>query len=60
MAEKQYIVVTPLKLAGAKKGEFERAQPGKTVTLDETVAAPLIKCGAIREPEVIEQEAAKK
>jgi hypothetical protein len=56
MAEKKYIVVTPIKRPGEKKGETVKVEPGKPVTLDEAEAKPLIACGAIREPEVITED----
>jgi hypothetical protein len=49
-----YIVNTPLKRPGSKKGAFEIVPPGKAVQLDEEDAQPLLDCGAIRKPDVID------
>jgi hypothetical protein len=60
MAEKAYIVVHPIKVAGDKKGTFKKVTGG-TVAMDDADAAPLIACGALREPDVVEEdEPAKK
>jgi hypothetical protein len=55
--KKQYIVVTPMRVSGAKKGaENVTIAPGKPIELDDDEAEPLIGCGAIRKPDVIEDE----
>lgn len=54
----QYIVNTPLKAQGAKKGEFQTIQPGQPVELEDDEATRLIECGAIRKPDVIDAPAA--
>ncbi len=55
MADKKYIVLTPLKRPGASKGEFETIPPNKTVTLPEEEGDPLVLLGALREPDVIDE-----
>jgi hypothetical protein len=60
MEEKKYIVVTPIKVPGDKKGTSVKIEPGKSITLTEDEAAPLLKCGAIREPDVVAEEDTKK
>ena len=52
-----YIVNTPLKRPGSKRGTFETIAPGKPVELDEDEAVPLLGCQAIRKPDVIEEPA---
>lgn len=59
MADKKFIVVTPLKQPGEKKGETVKVEPGKPITLSEEEAAPLLKCGAIREPDVVVEDKKK-
>jgi hypothetical protein len=57
--KKKYIVVTPVKVPGAKKGaENATIAPGKPIELDDDEAEPLIACGAIRKPDVIEDDSA--
>ena len=59
MAEQKYVVVTPIKQAGAKRGAFVKVAPGQPVTLSEEDAGPLLACGAIRMPDVIADDAAQ-
>jgi hypothetical protein len=56
MADQKYIVVTPLRQHGEKKGEKVKIQPGKQVSLSDEDAEPLLKCGAIRKPDAPEEE----
>ncbi|TCS38484.1 hypothetical protein EDC30_102223 [Paucimonas lemoignei] len=68
MAEKTYIVVTPIKRvipAESKDKEPQRitVQEGTTITLPEEEGGKLVKIGALREPDVIDGDkkpAAKK
>ena len=50
---KTYIVNTPLKVAGSRKGAFNTLPPGAAVELLEEDAQPLLDCGAIRKPDVL-------
>lgn len=60
MAEKSYIVQTRLRVGTDKKGTPQFVEPGRPATLDEAEAAPLLACGAIKEPDVIPEESTKK
>lgn len=57
MTDKNYIVLTPLRQAGSKRGEAKTTPPGSQVTLDEAVGGPLVACGALRESDVPVQAA---
>jgi hypothetical protein len=58
MVKKTYIVVTPLTDAFQEGRQVTRQliEPGKPVTMDEDKAKPLLACGALRVPDVIEGE----
>lgn len=56
MAKKNYIVVTPLRTGNDDEGKPQIVEPGKPVTLDEKEAKPLLAVGAIREPDVIDDD----
>lgn len=56
MAKKNYIVVTPLRTGNDEEGKPQIVDSGKSVTLDEKDAKPLLDVGAIREPDVIEDD----
>lgn len=57
--DKDYIVLTPIKIGGEKKGEFVNAAEGERITLDEAAAAPLLEAKAIREPDPAPADATK-
>ncbi|WP_299533433.1 hypothetical protein [uncultured Herbaspirillum sp.] len=57
--EKDYIVLTPLKIGGDKKGEFVNVSEGERITLDEAAAAPLLEAKALREPDPAPTDSAK-
>lgn len=57
MTDKNYIVLTPLRQAGSKRGEAKTTPPGSQVTMDEAQGAPLVACGALRESDVPVQTA---
>ena len=52
MTDKNYIVLTPLRQAGSKRGEAKTTSPGSQVTMDEELGGPLVACGALRESDV--------
>lgn len=53
MADKNYIVLTPLRQAASKRGEAKTVPPGSSVTMDEALGQPLVDCGALRESDVL-------
>ena len=57
MTDKNYIVLTPLRQAGSKRGEAKTTPPGSSVTLDEAAGEALVACGALRESDVPVQPA---
>lgn len=52
MADKNYIVLTPLRQAGSRRGEAKTTPPGSSVTLNEADGEALVACGALRESDV--------
>ncbi|WP_076591984.1 hypothetical protein [Herminiimonas arsenitoxidans] len=56
MANKNYVVVTPLKVPGKEKGEFTTLPEGTPITMDDTEGEILVGIKAIRVPDEVAVE----